>query len=456
METRRRTHRSPPCFEKIKRGKTMSANPGIAAAAGRSFEDATYAKVTWRLIPFLFLCYVVAYLDRVNVGFAKLEMLADLKFSETVYGLGAGVFFIGYFLFEVPSNIVLHRVGARVWIARIMITWGLLSAAMMFVATPTMFYVIRFLLGVAEAGFFPGIILYLTYWYPAQRRGRIAALFMTAIPVSGVLGGPLSGWILHGMPGVAGLAGWQWLFILEGLPSIVVGVFVFFYLQDGIRHAKWLSEAEKALLEGHIVTDTQHKADMPLRQVFFNPRVWQLALIYFCFVMGLYGISFWLPTLIKATGVKDPLDIGFLTAIPNAAAVVAMIFASRHSDQQRERRWHVAVPGMLGCAGLILSVIYSDNTVLAIGALTLATVGIISALPVFWSLPTAFLGGTAAAAGIAFINSLGNLSGFVSPYMVGWIKDATHSTNMAMYALAASVLIGGLLALAAPAKLVNK
>ena len=434
----------------------MSANPGITAATGNSFEDATYAKVTWRLIPFLFLCYVVAYLDRVNIGFAKLEMLADLKFSETVYGLGAGVFFIGYFLFEVPSNIILHRVGARVWIARIMITWGLLSAAMMFVSTPTMFYVIRFLLGVAEAGFFPGIILYLTYWYPAHRRGRIAALFMTAIPVSGVFGGPLSGWILHGLPGAAGLAGWQWLFILEGLPSILVGVVVFFYLQDGIRHAKWLSEAEKKLLEAHIVTDTKHKADMPLRQVFSNPRVWLLALIYFCFVMGLYGISFWLPTLIKATGVKDPLDIGFLTAIPNAAAVVAMIYVSRRSDQHRERRWHVAVPGILGCVGLILSVIYSDNTVLAIGALTLATVGIISALPVFWSLPTAFLGGTAAAAGIAFINSLGNLSGFVSPYMVGWIKDATHSTNMAMYALAASVLIGGLLALAAPARLVNK
>jgi D-galactonate transporter len=434
----------------------MLYNPSITVSKDDDFENTTYAKVTWRLIPFLFLCYVVAYLDRVNVGFAKLQMLSDLKFSETIYGLGAGIFFLGYFLFEVPSNIILHRVGARIWIARIMITWGLLSAAMMFITTPSMFYVIRFFLGVAEAGFFPGIILYLTYWYPAHRRGKVAALFMTAIPVSGVLGGPISGWILKSLPGVAGLAGWQWMFLLEGIPAVLIGIMVIFYLQDRIRHANWLTEEQKLLLEAEIEKESRLKEDHSVRRMFATPKVWLLALIYFCFVMGLYGISFWLPTLIKATGVKDPLAIGFLTAIPNIAAVVVMILASRSSDRYLERRWHVAIPGIFGCIGLILSVIYSNNTVLAMAALTLATVGIVSALPIFWSLPTAFLGGTAAAAGIAFINSLGNLSGFVSPYMVGWIKDMTQSTNMGMYVLAASLFIGALLTLTLPPRLVNK
>ena len=432
------------------------ASGGAASSVPDSFETATYNKVGWRLIPFLLICYVVAYLDRVNVGFAKLQMLQDLKFSETVYGLGAGIFFIGYFLFEVPSNVILHRVGARVWIARIMVTWGVISAGMMFVESATSFYVMRFLLGVAEAGFFPGIILYLTYWYPAARRARMTALFMSAIALSGVIGGPLSGWIMQSFAGVNGLKGWQWLFILEGLPSILVGIVTFFYLDDSIKQAKWLTSEEKALLERNIVVENTGKQDLSIRAVFADPRVWLMSLIYFTFVMGLYGVSFWLPTIIKATGVKDALQIGFLTAIPYGSAVVAMILVSRSADRSRERRWHIAIPALLGAAGLVLSAVWGQNTVLAMTALTVATMGILTTLPLFWSLPTAFLAGAGAAAGIALINSVGNLAGFVSPFLVGWLKDLTQTTNTGMYMLAASMVLGALLALSVPARLVNK
>lgn len=270
----------------------------VAGTTRSESDEATrvYAKVTWRLIPFLFLCYVAAYLDRVNVGFAKLQMLGDLQFSETVYGLGAGIFFIGYFLFEVPSNIILHKVGARVWIARVMLTWAIISGAMMFVTTPLMFYTLRFLLGVAEAGLFPGVILYLTYWYPAERRGKVIALFMTGIPVAGVVGGPLSGWIMQAMGGLYGLAGWQWLFLIEAIPSVVMGVAVLFYLDNGIEGARWLSAGEKALLARNVAEDQKGVQSHRLRDGFTNPRVWLLSGIYFCFIMGLYGIGFWLPT----------------------------------------------------------------------------------------------------------------------------------------------------------------
>lgn len=423
----------------------MTATTMVRGAS--SFEDATYAKVSLRLIPFLFLCYVVAYLDRVNVGFAKLQMLSDLKFSETIYGIGAGIFFIGYFFFEVPSNIILAKTGARVWITRIMVTWGVISSCMMFATTPTSFYVLRFLLGIAEAGFFPGIILYLTYWYPARRRARIVALFMTAIALSGVVGGPLSGWIMQAFGGLNGWAGWQWLFLLEGIPSVVMGVCVYFYLDDSIRHAKWLSEEEKQLLESEISHDQKAKHDFTLSQIFTSGKVWLLALVYFSFIMGLYGVSFWLPQLIKATGVKDVLNVGLLTSIPYAVAAAVMVISSRSSDASGERRWHIAIAAILGGAGLIASAIYGNNTVVAMAALTMATAGILTTLPLFWTLPTALLGGTAAAAGIAMINSIGNLAGFASPYLVGAIKDATHSTAIGMYMLAASLFVGALLVL---------
>jgi D-galactonate transporter len=411
----------------------------------KNVDDALYAKVSRRLVPFLFLCYVAAYLDRVNVGFAKLGMQADLHYSDTVYGLGAGIFFIGYFLFEIPSNLLMAKVGARIWIARIMISWGVISAALMSATSPASFYVLRFLLGVAEAGFFPGIILYLTYWYPAQRRARIVALFMSGVAVAGVVGGPLSGWIMHSFDGSAGLHGWQWLFLLEGLPSVLIGIWTLFYLDDGIRAARWLSEDEKRQLEQAIHSDGEHKASLPLGRLFANGKVWLLALVYFLFVMGLYGVSFWLPQLVRNTGVQDVFMVGLLTAIPYGVAAVVMVLAARRSDRLGERRWHAAVAAFAGTAGLALCTLYGDNTLIAMAALSLATAGILTTFPIFWSLPTGMLGGAAAAAGIALINSVGNLAGFVSPYLVGVIKDATGSTAAGIYLVAASLALGGVL-----------
>ncbi len=419
-------------------------------------EARTYAKATWRLLPFLLLCYVAAYLDRVNVGFAKLQMLSDLQFSETVYGLGAGIFFIGYFFFEVPSNIIMHRVGARIWIARIMITWAILSAATMFVTTPAMFYAIRFLLGLAEAGFFPGIVLYLTYWFPAQRRSRMNALFMIGIPIAGVLGGPFSGWIMSSFNGVHGWASWQWLFLLEAVPSIVLGVATLFYLPNSIRASSWLSEEEKLMLEENIAKDGGGKAAHSVASVFGNAKVWLMAAIYFCCMMGLYGVSFYLPTLIKASGVKDPLDVGLLTAIPYSCAVVSMLLIARSADRTRERRWHFAVASALGGLGMLLSTVFASNVVFAMAALSLGTAGLLATMPVFWTYPSAILSGAAAAAGIAMINSIGNLAGFVSPSIIGWMKDVTHSTNAGIYVVSGALFLGAVLALLQARELVNK
>jgi D-galactonate transporter len=428
----------------------------IEASDERAFEARTYAKVTRRIVPFLMLCYLVAYLDRVNVGFAKLQMSSDLHFSDTVYGLGAGIFFISYFLVEIPSNIILHRVGARLWMARIMITWGIISSGMAFVTTPTAFYVMRFLLGLAEAGFYPGVILYLSYWYPSHRRGKMFAAFAMAVPLSGLIGGPLSGYLLHSFSGSMGFAGWQWLFFLEGLPSIAVGLAAFWVLTDGIKKAKWLNADERALLEANIRKDSAHKADHSLRQVFTNGRVWLLTAIYFCMICGFYTVGFWLPTLISSTGVKDPLTIGLLTAIPYAAAVITMGLVSRSADRRRERRWHLAFVAVLGGVGLIASAMFGNHPVLAMIGLTLAAMGGLSTLPMFWSLPTAFLGGSAAAAGIALINSVGNLAGFAGPYFIGFMKDLTHSTNTGLYTMAGALILGALLTFIVPARIVNR
>jgi len=418
-----------------------------APVATTAFENATYAKVTLRLLPFLFICYVAAYLDRVNVGFAKLQMLSDLRFSESVYGLGAGIFFLGYFVFEVPSNILLHRLGARVWISRIMVTWALVSAASLFVKSPAMFYSLRFLLGVAEAGFFPGIVLYLTYWFPSARRGRINALFMVGIPVAGVLGGPLSGWIMQAFNGVHGLSNWQWLFLLEALPSLVLGIVTLFVLPNGIRAAAWLDERQKQLLENNIAHDGYAGAEASLRSIVSNGRVWRLAAIYFCCMMGLYGVSFYLPTLIKAAGVKDALDVGMLTSVPYAVAIVSMILVARSSDRRNERRWHLAMAGIAAAVGFYASTLYTGNLALALFTLSLGTAGVLSMMPVFWTYPSSVLTGTAAAAGIAMINSIGNLAGFVSPSIIGWMKDVTHSTNAGLVVVAAALVVGAALTL---------
>jgi MFS family permease len=352
--------------------------------------------------------------------------------------------------------VILHRVGARVWIARIMISWGIISALTMFITTPTMFYVMRFLLGAAEAGFFPGIILYLTYWFPARRRGRMTTLFMTAIALSGLIGGPISGWIMKTFDGVHGWHGWQWLLLLEGIPSIIVGFFVFALLDDRIAKAKWLTQEERELLERNIAADNVAKEDHSLGKILSSPKVWLMSLIYFSFVMGLYGVSFWLPTIIKSMGVSDALQVGLLSAIPYGAAVIGMLYAARSADRTGERRWHIAIPAFIGAIGLVLSVVWSSNTTLAMIGLTLATMGILTTLPLFWSLPTAFLAGTGAAAGIAMINSLGNLAGFLSPYLVGWLKQVTASTASGMYMLAGFLVLGAVLALSVPARMVNR
>lgn len=422
----------------------MSAPAGAANAVD---EDALYRRVTWRFVPFLFVCYVAAYLDRVNVGFAKLTMAVDLQFSDTVYGLGAGIFFIGYFLFEVPSNLLLHRIGARRTLARIMIGWGLVSAAMMFVQSPTSFYLLRFLLGVAEAGFFPGVVLYLTWWYPAARRGRVTALFVTAVAVSGVIGNPVSGYIMHALDGHHGWHGWQWLFLLEGLPAVGLGVAALYWLDDRIADARWLSSEEKQLLAANIAADNAHKTHTTALTGLRDARVWLLAAVYFCLVSGLYGINFWLPTIVKGLGIDDVTTIGLVSAVPWAAAALTMTAVGHSADRRRERRLHVAIPALLGALGLAASVPLAGHPVAAVLALSLGTCGLLSAIPLTWSLATAFLGGAAAASGIALINSFGNLSGFAMPYLIGAIREVTGSTDLGVYTLALFLMLGAVLVL---------
>jgi MFS family permease len=420
-------------------------------------SDSIYTRVTWRFMPLLFVCYVIAYLDRVNIGFAKLQMLNDLHFSEAMYGFGAGIFFIGYFFFEVPSNLLLHRVGARRWIARIMVTWAILSAATAWVTTPAMFYVLRFFLGVAEAGFFPGLVLYLTYWYPSHRRGKMVAFLMAGNPVAGIVGGPVSGYIMQRLTGHAGMAGWQWLFILEALPALVLGAAIFFFLDDRVKDAKWLPMHEREFIASEIEAEARTKSHGSVREVFTSLRVWLLCVILFGIVMGSYAVGFWQPTIIKGSGITDPFMIGLLTVVPYLAALVSMIVVGRHADRTRERRWHVIVPQLVAATGFIACAYAGSNTYIALLGLTLAASGVITALPMFWALPTSFLGGTGAAAGIALINSTGNLAGFVSPALVGWLKTVTHSLDSSLFLIAASLLVSATLILTKlPAKLVNR
>jgi ACS family tartrate transporter-like MFS transporter len=376
-----------------------------------------------RLLPFLFVLYVVAYLDRINVSFA------ELGFSDFVYGLGFGLFFVGYFLFEVPSNLILERVGARTWIARIMVTWGLLSAAMMFIKLPWHFYVFRFLLGVAEAGFFPGIILYLTYWFPSSQRARAVSWFMTATSVAGVIGGPLSGALLT-LNGVGGYAGWQWLFVVEGIPAVLLGVAVWFLLTDRPEQARWLDDEERACLIEQIRQDEagrmSHHATS-LRLTLQSSTVWLYSLLYFCLVIGFYGINSWMPKIIRSTGELSDLAVGNLSAIPNLASAFAMVAAGWNSDRTGERRWHVAIAALVGAVGLACCACSLHSTLLVILSLSLALAGLRSTLGPFWAMPTSALAGTAAAGGIAFINSLGNLGGLVGPSVYGRLRETSSS-----------------------------
>ena len=425
---------------------TPNATPHIPGPQSAE-ADAIYKKVGWRLLPLLFIGYVAAYLDRVNVGFAKLDMQSALQFSDTVYGLGAGIFFLGYFIFEIPSNVILHKVGARKWIARIMISWGLISAAMMFVTTPMSFYILRFFLGVAEAGFFPGIILYLTYWYPAEYRARFLAAFAIAVPVSTVIGAPVSG-LLLGLDGLMGLKGWQWLFIIEGIPSVVLGIVTWFYLTDRPSQATWLSAEQKAWLIAKLEAERVAKESgnqMSLGQALASPKVLVLSLIYFGFVGALYGMQFWLPQIVKAFGFSNA-QTGFVTAIPYLFGSIAMVLWAQHSDATRERVWHVGLPLLLTAAALGLSGISTDP-VLTMVALTVAAIGVFCTFALFWTLPTAWLSGTAAAGGIALINSIGNLAGFGGPYLIGWVKELTGSTSTGLLVLAVMPLVAGLLVL---------
>ncbi|GGS91006.1 MFS transporter [Streptomyces violaceus] len=420
-------------------------------------ENAVFRKVVRRIVPFLVLCYVVSYLDRVNVGFAKLQMSDDLGFSEAAYGLGAGLFFIGYFLFEVPSNLMLQRVGARTWIARIMISWGLVSASFVFVSNEATFYVLRFLLGAAEAGFYPGVILYCTYWFPSQRRARVIAMFMSAIPVAGIFGNPLSGWIMDRFQGVKGWQGWQWMFLLEAIPAVLIGVATLFYLDNSVRAAKWLTDEEKDVVERAIAEDAAHRTvHGRVWDAFREPKVWLMCLIYFCFVMGQYALTFWMPTFIESTGIEGNLAIGALSAVPFLAALVTMNVLGRSADKRRERRWHLVVPSLMGAVGFSLAAGWAGSTALSLVALSVAAAGVLTCAPLFWSLPTAFLGGTAAAVGLAAINSVGNLAGFVSPYMIGALKDATGSTSLPMYVLALSLVVGAAAVLTTDKKTVNR
>jgi len=411
-------------------------------------EKKVISKVSRRLIPFMFVLYVIAYLDRVNVGFAALQMNADLKFSAAVYGLGSGIFFIGYFLFEIPSNLILGRIGARIWIARIMITWGIVASATAFIQGPRSFYLVRFLLGLAEAGFFPGMILYLTYWFPAKHRARTVALFMTATAVSGVISGPVSGTLLT-MHGTGGLSGWQWLFILEGLPAIVLGIVVFFYMTDRPEKAKWLSEEEKAWLINRLKDEQARKAEFGIERFIHalgSGRVWLLCLIYLSIVIGLYGVGLWMPLIIKGVSGLSDFMVGIVSVFPYLLAAVGMTFIGISSDKTGERRLHTAGSIALAAAGMVLTA-YTRNPVLELVSLSLVAIGIWGTLGPFWALATSFLSGTAACGGIALINSVGNLGGFVGPYLVGVIKDITGVFKYGLIMLAVILLIGCFLTL---------
>ena len=409
-------------------------------------EAAVYHRITWRIMPFLFLCYVLAYVDRVNVGFAKLQMQQALGMSDSVYGFGAGVFFIGYFIFEVPANMMLQKIGARLWIGPIMAAWGVVSACTLFVKGEASFYALRFLLGIVESGFFPGVILYLTYWYTQKYRARMMAIFMSAVPISSIIAGPISGWILARMSGTSHLAAWQWLFLVEGIPSVLMGLITLYFLTDRPSKAKWLNEDEKEIVLSRLREEEEQKkkasqSSHRLIDAFRSVPVWLLSLAYFGMTAGNYGITFWLPQVIKETLTQNPQAIGWISTLPGIASLIAMFIWGHHSDKTRERRWHMGLAAIIGAASFAASAIPGISGGAGIAALALASAALMCQFAVFWALPTAILSGSAAAAGIAWINSIGNLAGYVGPHAVGLIRDQTHSMSPALAALCCAQLM---------------
>lgn len=428
---------------------TETANSSVATVNERQ----VIAKITRRLIPFMFLMYILNYLDRTNVGFAKLTMMKALNMSDLVYGTGMGVFFIAYFIFEVPSNIIMEKVGARIWMARIMITWGVISCAMMFARDATSFYTLRFLLGVAEAGFFPGMILYLTYWFPAAERAKAISRFMTATPLAGAIGSPMSGVLLDVMKGVGGLQSWQWLFIVEGVPSVIFGVVAYFYLTDRPSKAHWLSEDEKRCIAARLDREDARrraKHDLTLLQALSNPTVLHLSALYLAMQIGFYGFGFWLADILKSFGLTA-MQSGFVAAIPYTVAAIVMVIVGTLSDRSGERKQFVAAACAIAALGMTLTAICVavrvDSVVPAVLTLTVAAIGLWATLGPFWSLPTSFLTGAAAAGGIAFINSVGNLGGQIGPSIMGAMKQVTKSNAGGLYALAISLVVAAALAL---------
>ncbi len=409
-------------------------------------ETRAAGRIGRRLIPFLALLYFAAFLDRVNVGFAALQMNRDLGLSAHVYGFGAGIFFLGYCLFEVPSNLLLHRLGGRRWLSRIMLTWGLIAGATAFVQGGIAFCVLRFLLGVAEAGFFPGVIYYLTHWVPAARRAHVVGGFMAAIPVSTAIGGPLSGAIL-GLDGTWGIAGWQWLYVLETVPSLLLGVATYLWLPDTPRDARWLPADEREWLLATL--ETERRAAPPARGLaatLTDPRVLLLGLCYSGIQVALYGVILWVPQILRGAGLGEA-QVGLAVAVPYAVAALAMVLWSRRSDRQGERRWHLAGAAAFAAAGLVATALLGDSPRLAILAVSVSAAGTLAVLPIFWTLPTAWLKGAPAAAAIALINAIGNVGGFIGPYLIGWLKDATGAFAPGLYVAAIGALATGAIAL---------
>lgn len=410
--------------------------------------DATTAvlrKVTWRIVPLFVACFVMSYLDRVNVSFAKLQMQSELGLSEAAYGLGASIFFVGYLLFEVPSNIILARVGARRWIARIMISWGIASAAMMFVRSETVFYMLRFLLGVLEAGFVPGVVFYFMHWFPASLRGRINSLFFMSIALCGLIGGPISGAIMKYMDQIGGMAGWQWLFLLEGIPTVLLGLVVLIVLDDQIDDAKWLNSHEKKLLKTRLAQEPKTNDTHSFGAALKEPSLYVFSLIYLGLAMGIYGIIFWMPQLVKTAGTNDTFIIGLITMIPYLVALALIPMIARSSDRMGERRWHLVGCAVAGTVGYVICGAFGNSLFALLVGLSVAATGIIGSFGLFWLLPARVFSGVAAAAGIALINSIGQIGGIVGPYAVGLVKDFTGSADMALYGIAAVCGISGVL-----------